>query len=103
MDNYPVAVAGIFSKTGESEPICSICFFATEPANATIEDVESCIYSNVFPALAKMIVNCSAAEVSTAINTCATQIETTFDVDCVGYLNEAFMSGTSKKQKGERK
>lgn len=101
MIEYPIAVAGVFTRQDSSEPFCSICFLGTAPPVASINEVEALIYSEVFPALAQIIVNSPAEIVSDAIDTCAIQLSVEFDMDCVGYLNEAFVNGVSQDQKGE--
>lgn len=100
MTCYPIAVAGIFAKQGDPAPICSICFFATSPSGIPIADVEDCICSDIFPALAQIVANSNAERVSAAIDTCACQIEARFGVECEGYLNEACVSGTTRINEG---
>lgn len=98
MTEYPISVAGIFLKQGAADPICSICFFATEPPSTSTDEVESYICSIILPELAQIVPNSSVQIVMEAIRKYAVHLEALFDIDCQGYLNETYLRGSPKKQ-----
>lgn len=95
MLEYPIAVAGIFSKGDDPDPVCTICFFATTPAIESPQEVEDYICSDIFPQLAQAI-NSGPNMIAGLIDQYAAEISERFDITCRGYLNAAHLSGTPR-------
>jgi len=101
MLNYPIAVAGIFSKNNEPDPTCTICFFATTPAFESPQQVENYICSNVFSQLAQAIANSGPDIIAALIDQFSAEISEKFNVSCQGYLNESHLSGAPRGEGGD--
>ena len=95
MLEYPIAVAGIFSKDDDPDPVCTICFFATTPAIESPQEVEDYICSDIFPQLAQAI-NSGPNMIAGLIDQYAAEISERFDITCRGYPNAAHLSGTPR-------
>lgn len=95
MLEYPIAVAGIFSKGNDQDPVCTICFFATAPVLTSKQEVENYICFNIFPQLVQAI-NSGPDMVAGLIDRYAVEISERFDITCRGYLNAAHLSGTPR-------
>lgn len=95
MLEYPIAVAGIFSKDDDPDPVCTICFFATTPALTSEQEVENYICSDIFPQLAQAI-GSGPNMVAGLIDQYAAEISERFDITCRGYLNAAHLRGTPR-------
>lgn len=94
MNEYPIAVAGIFTKRSERDPFCTVCFFATMPPHSSADEVETHICSIILPRLAQIVVCSDADDVSAIVDRYAYDIAVLFDVECEGYLNAAYINGS---------
>lgn len=101
MLEYPIAVAGIFTKDDVPDPVCTICFFATTPASASEQEVEDYICSDIFPQLAQVIVNSGPDMVTDLIGQLSSVIASRFDISCQGYLNEVHLCGAPRGTEGK--
>ena len=93
---YDISVGGIFSREAETEPFCSVCFFASSPSGGTGEDLEEHIAKSVLPELARLAVAMDEEAMRKEVEVMAAQIREQYDVECTGYLNEYMMTITPK-------
>ena len=75
MTERPVSFASVFTKNGDLDPLCSICFFIAPGGWANSGTITHYLTKKVVPELARMIPNSDADTISFALQDSMEEME----------------------------
>ena len=98
MKLYPISIAGIFTRKGDSKPFCSVCFFSQKSETQGKYAIVDYIKTYILPSLASVAINSNKESLSREVSKSVEKIKTEFNVDCVGFLNEYNLEISRKRE-----